>query len=111
MSKIVNAQGTYNIKDTGEQQTYDFDYREFADLEEAVAELGKANVLKNVQRMEKVDANNTSREKAKVANGHSSRPVLTEAQKAENKAKRAKDKQILDAIKNNPELIAELLGK
>ena len=49
--------------------------------------------------MVKVDASNTAREEAKVANGDSTRIPMTEAQKAEAKASRQADKALLERIK------------
>ena len=60
--------------------------------------------------MVKVDANNTSREKAKSANGHSTRAVMSEEDKAQKKVERQANKQLLEALKANPELLAQLQG-
>jgi len=109
MNEVTSA-GQYTVKETGESQSYEFTYRAFESFEDAVETLGEAKILASVQRMEKVDANNTSREKAKSANGHSTRVVMTEEQKAEKKATRAADKGLLEALKANPELLAQLQG-
>ncbi len=101
----MNAQGKYSVKDTGEVINYDFDYLVLEGenaqdkIDNAISVLGADKVAKDLQRTLKVDANNTAREKAKAVNGHSSRAVLTEEQKAENKAERASNKAILDALK------------
>lgn len=109
MSKTIEAQGEYKVKSTGEMVQYDFEYVAFDSLEEAIEQLTEAEVLKRVQRMTKVDASNTARESAKVANGHSSRKAMSEEEKAEAKAKRAQDKALLDKIKHlSPEQLAKL---
>lgn len=111
--KTVTTSGSYK-NPQGVDVNYSYSFSEFENLTEAIAELGEAEVLKLVQRMTKVDANNTSREKAKVANGHSTRKVLTEEQKAINKADRHNAKALLDLIKSkgvtNVADLASLLG-
>ena len=97
--ELITSSGNYTVKETGASISYDYNYRVFADLDDAIEILGEAVCLKLIQRMEKVDANNTAREKAKTANGHSTRPVMSEAEKAEKKVARAEDKALLDAVK------------
>jgi len=99
MSKTIQGLGTYTVKETGKEQEYSFEYEQFDSLQDAVATLGEVDVLALVQRMTKVDANNTAREKAKVANGHSTRKLMTEEDKAEAKAQRASNKKLLEALK------------
>ena len=98
MAKVIKSTGQYTAPD-GKAVAYDFEFEQFSDLQDAIAVLGEDGVLKAVQRMVKVDANNTTREKAKAANGHSTRASMTEEQKADAKAKRQSDKALLDAIK------------
>ena len=98
MAKAISGTGQYKAP-SGEQVTYTFEYQAYDNLQDAVAVLGEAEVLALTQRMTKVDASNTSREKAKVANGHSARKVMTEEDKAEAKAERQANKALLDAIK------------
>jgi len=101
----MNAEGKYSVKETGEVVNYDFDYLVLEGntaqdkIDNAVEQLGADKVAKDIQRTLKTDANNTAREKAKAQNGHSARVALTEEQKAENKAERATNKAILDALK------------
>jgi len=106
--KEINSCGKYTVKETGEDVNYDYVYPQYDSIEDAVEDLGEDKVLALVQRMAKVDANNTSREKARTANGHSTRVVMTEEQKAEKKAERSADKELLKALKNNPDLLAQL---
>jgi protein subunit release factor B len=108
MAKEIQSSGQYTVKETGKPQSYSFEYRQFENIDDALETLGEAKVLSLVQRMEKVDANNTAREKAKIANGHSTRQPMSEEEKAEKKAERAANKQLLDALKANPELLAQL---
>ena len=98
MAKSITTSGTYKAPN-GQDVSYEYSYQQFDSLQDAVAVLGEAGVLKNCQRMEKVDANNTEREKAKVKNGHSTRAVQTEEQKAQAKADRQSNKAILDMLK------------
>ena len=108
MSNEINSSGNYTVKETGESVSYDFTYNAFDNINDCIETLSEAKVLALVQRMVKVDANNTAREKAKSVNGHSTRAVMTEEQKAEKKAERAADKGLLEALKANPELLAQL---
>lgn len=108
MAKTINASGTYKVKDTQEEIEYSFSYLAIDSIEDAVEELSEAKVLNLVQRMIKVDANNLAREKARSANGHSTRAVLSEEQKAERKSQRAEDRNLLARIKG---LDAETLAK
>jgi len=97
--KEITAQGSYNAP-TGEVINYDFTYPVFETLQDAIDNLGDDKVLKDVQRMAKIDANNTTRESVKAKNGHSTRKAMTEEQKAEAKAQRQADKELLAILKN-----------
>lgn len=103
MAKSIQSTGSYNIPEgkanAGQEVSYEFEYQQFESIQDAIATLGEDAVLANVQRMHKVDANNLSREKAKSANGHSTRVVQTEEQKAQAKVKRQADKKLLDALR------------
>lgn len=110
MSKIITGQGEYNVKATGEKVSYEFEYPAFDSLEEMTAELGEAKIFANAQRMLKVDASNTAREKAKVENGHSTRKAMSEEEKANAKAKRAQDKALLAKINAMSQSDREALG-
>lgn len=109
MAKVIEAQGVYKSKKSGENVEYSFEYAAFDSLNDAIEQLGEEDVLKRVQRMTKVDASNTAREKAKVENGDSVRKAMTEEEKAEAKAERAKNKALLDKIKAlSPDQLAAL---
>ena len=68
-------------------------------MQDAIDSTSEEKVFKLVQRMVKVDASNTAREEAKVANGDSTRVAMTEEQKAEAKAERVANKALLGKIK------------
>ena len=108
MHEIISS-GNYTVKETGAIVTYDFEYKSFASIDEAIEELGEVKALSTIQRMVKTDANNPAREKAKSANGHSTRPVMSEAEKAEKKAERKANKELVSVVKGlSEEQIAEL---
>ena len=100
--ETIKAVGEYKRKSTGEAIQFDFEYPSFVDLQDAIDSTSEEKVFKLVQRMVKVDASNTAREEAKVANGDSTRVAMTEAQKAEAKAERQANKALLDKIKALP---------
>ena len=108
--QLIESSGNYTVKETGASVSYTYEYKAFDSLDDAIEVLGKVKCLASIQRMEKVDANNTSREKAKTANGHSTRVVMSEEEKAEKKAGRAENKKLLELLKSNPEMLAQLQG-
>ena len=110
MSNEIQSSGNYTVKETGESVSYDFSFSSFESVEDCIETLTESKVLALVQRMVKVDANNTAREKAKSVNGHSTRVIMTEEQKAEKKQARQADKQLLERLKANPELLEQLAG-
>jgi hypothetical protein len=112
MGKTITSQGKYEGKN-GAVKDFEFEYPVFDSLQDAIDILGEEKALKTIQRMVKVDASNTAREGAKVANGDSTRKVMSESEKAEAKAQRAENKKILDLIKAKgltQEEIASLLA-
>ena len=96
---MIESSGKYTVKETGASVDYTFSFEAYENIDQAIESLGEVKCLALIQRMVKVDANNTAREKAKTANGHSTRPVMSEAEKAEKKVARAEDKALLDAVK------------
>jgi len=108
--QLIDSSGKYTVKETGASVDYAFNYKAYDTIDDVLEDLGEAKCLALIQRMVKVDANNTSREKAKTANGHSTKVLMTEEQKAEKKAERAGNKALLEALKANPELLAQLQG-
>lgn len=110
MSKVINAVGEYKSKKTGEAVSFEYEYPAFESLAEMQEAIGEDKLFKNAQRMLKVDAANTAREKAKVDNGDTTRKVMSEEDKAEAKAKRQEDKALLDRIKALSPSQREALG-
>ena len=114
MANIIEAQGTYKVpasfENAGEEIAYTYSYTVINTAQDAIAELGEAKVKSLVQRMLKVDGNNLAREKAKSANGHSTRQPLTEEEKADRKVKRAEDKSLLDLIKEKGLSLDDIKG-
>ena len=106
--QLISSSGKYTVKETGASIDYDYDYQSYDSIDDVLESLGEAKCLALVQRMVKVDANNTAREKAKVTNGHSARIPMSEAEKAEKKAERQANKRLLDALKSNPDLLAQI---
>jgi hypothetical protein len=97
--KTITSAGQYLSKKSGSNVNFEFEYTAFDSLEEAIDNLGKDKVLKDLQRMVKLDASNTARESAKVANGDSTRKVMSEEEKAQAKAERASTKSVIDTMK------------
>jgi anti-sigma28 factor (negative regulator of flagellin synthesis) len=86
--KTITDNGKYTAPN-GQEVSYTYSYRDAeGNIQAIIAEDGEKGLVKSWQRMEKVDANNTAREKAKVVNGHSTRQPLSEEQKAKNKAEK-----------------------
>ena len=105
--KDYNGNGQYTVKATGEVVSYEYDYTQMTSIDD-IEEYGTDKALSLINRMLKVDSNNQSREKAKVANGHSTAKVLTEDEKLERKEGRAKDRELLKKLKADPSLLASL---
>ena len=110
MAKTLEATGTYKVKDTGEEISYDFSYEVIDSVEDAIEAIGEEKVKSLIQRMLKVDANNLARESAKVKNGHSTRQPLTEEQKAERKAQRQEDRDILKLLRSKGLSVEDIKG-
>lgn len=110
MPNLIQSSGKYTVKETGESVNYDFEFQAFENIDDALESLGEAQCLKLIQRMVKVDANNTAREKAKTANGHSTRPVMSEEDKARKKAERQATKQAVDVLKGKSREELEAIG-
>ena len=107
MSKNITATGSYTAPN-GQDVSYEFEYPVFTSLQDAIESLSEVEVLKCVQRMVKIDANNTTREATKTANGHSTRKPMSEEQKAEAKAQRQADKEVLAVLKSKGLTLADL---
>lgn len=110
MAKTIEAQGTYSVRDTDEQMAYSYSYEAFDSLDDAIESIGNDKAKSLIQRMTKVDANNLAREAAKSANGHSTRPVLSEEQKAERKVVRQQDREIISLLKSKGLSLDDIKG-
>lgn len=110
--EIQKSNGKYNVKETGETIQYDFEYQVIDSVQDCIDSIdgGEAKVKSLLQRILKVDANNVAREKAKALNGHSSRKVLSEEEKAGKKKERALKKQLLDLIEAKGLSIDDIAG-
>ena len=112
--KTLHDRGSYLSKKTGHEVSYSFEYA-IADgstpdskLADLVASVGADKLVRNYERMSKLDANNTAREKAKSANGDSERKVMTVEEKQAKKVEREENKALLELLRSNPSLIAQL---
>ena len=80
-------------------------------LNEAISELGGEDaVFAIVLRQFKVDFGNITRAKIQGANGHSTRPVMSEEQKAQQKLQRAKDRDTIAKLKTLDKATLQKLG-
>lgn len=88
----VKDTGKYEVPsqfdNAGEVITFDYTYTVAESIADASETLGEQKTLAILNRMLKVDSRNVASANAKTANGHSTRPVLTPEQKADNKQKR-----------------------
>ena len=108
MDKTIIAQGSYEAP-TGEDITFDFSCLVIDSVQDAIDEFGEDKVKSAIQRMFKLDAGNTAREKAKVDNGHSTRKPMTEEQKAQAKVSRQADKEVLAVLKSKGLTLKDLM--
>lgn len=106
--------GAVMVEDSGiEKVSFDISVDLPSSFEEMVEQAGGEDALLAQRiRQIKVDLGNTEREKAKGLNGHTDKVILTPEQKAvkkaEQKAKKDKERAMLNALKANPELLASL---
>lgn len=101
--QTYESTGNYKNK-AGENVQYPYSYVQYDE-----GDCDNAEVLSLANRQAKVDGNNKTRIKVQVANGDSTRVVLTEKQKLANKASRDADKAILAKLKAmSPAQLADL---
>jgi hypothetical protein len=100
MSSKITAQGSYNSPKTKQDVNFEFDYDVIDNVSDAISLLGEDKVKSLIQRMIKLDASNIAREKAKSENGDSTRKAMTEEQKAEAKAERKANAELLKILKD-----------
>jgi len=106
--KSIKSSGEYTYKEDGTKHTFEYDFPVYANLDEATDELGEVKILSMVNQTSKEDCANNSREATKRANGHSTERVLTPEEKESRKQSRREDRELLKALKGNPELLASL---
>jgi hypothetical protein len=99
MSSKITAQGSYTSPKTQKDVNFEFNYDVIDSTADAVNLLGEDKVKSLVQRMLKLDASNIAREKAKSDNGDSARKPMTEEQKAQAKAERKSNAELLKLLK------------
>lgn len=98
---MISTSTSYTIPQSNEKVSVPFSYPDFqGNFANAVEYFGgEAGALKALQQTAKEDCGNNEREKAKVANGHSSRPVMSEEAKAKAKAERQEISNLLKAAR------------
>ena len=106
--RILIGQGVYIRKATKEAIPFSFEYPVFNSIEAYIAQEGETKTIANLNRMLKVDAGNTAREKAKRDNGDSVAVQLTPEQKAEQNLQKKADRELLRKLKSNPDVLAQL---
>ena len=94
--RTIKGEGQYTRKATGESISYEFEYS----VVESISDIAETESLKLINRMLKIDANNTAREKTKSANGDSTAKVLTPEQKEANKQARKADSELLKLLRS-----------
>ena len=116
MAQTLSDQGKYKAPN-GEIVLFNYTFKAYASLQDAVASEGEGEILALVNRMSKVDARNTTSAKTQTANGHSKVVPMTPEQKVQAKAKRAELSGYAKAVeqfKNGEitlEQLAEQVGK
>ena len=79
---------SYKVKETGENINVPIEYTAYDSVAEAIEEISEGKILAMINQTTKEDVGNNEREKAKVANGHSTRVLMSEEEKAEKKEAR-----------------------
>ena len=111
MANTLNDTGKYKAPN-GEIITFEYSFKAYASIQDAVATEGEGEILALINRMSKVDARNNTSVKVQSANGHSKTVKMTPEQKVMAKAKRAENSEKLKALDGlSVEQILELLGK
>ena len=88
MAKTLNDKGKYKAPN-GEVVFFDYSFKAYDSIQDAIATEGDVEILNIVNRMTKVDARNTTSAKVQTVNGHSKVQPMTPEQKVASKAKRA----------------------
>ena len=108
--KMIETSTGYTIPNSNEKVNVPFSYPDFQGSFASAVEYfgGEAGALKALQQTAKEDCGNNSREKAKVANGHSTRPVMSEEAKAKAKAERQEISNLLKSARSKGISLADL---
>ena len=108
--KQINTTTSYSIPNSNEKVSVPFSYPDFeGNFTDAVEYFGgNVGALKALQQTAKEDSGNVEREKAKTANGHSTRPVMSEEAKAKAKAERQEISNLLKSAKAKGISLSEL---
>lgn len=91
----MQSTGKYSKQD-GSVVNYEYEYNVY---EEADLQTDSVTILALANRQAKVDGNNKTREATKSANGDSTRPVLSESEKAERREESKKVRDLAKLIK------------
>lgn len=97
MAKTLTDKGKYKAPN-GEEVFFDYSFKAYDSIQDAIASEGEGEILALVNRMSKVDARNTTSTKTQVANGHSKVKPMTPEQKVQAKAKRAESATYAKAV-------------
>ena len=108
--RMIPTSTSYTIPNSNEKVNVPFEYPDFnSNFQDAVEYFGgQEGATKALQQTAKEDCGNNSREKAKVANGHSTRPVMSEEAKAKAKAERQEISNLLKAARSKGISLADL---
>ena len=98
MAKTINTSCSYKAPN-GQDINVPFEQTVYESIQDAVAVLGDVGVVRELNRMAKIDGGNVAREKAKVINGHSTRVAQTEEHKSKAKAAIQLTEEFADALK------------
>ena len=106
----LKSNGEYTFKEDGSKHGFDYSFPVYANIEEAIDEIGETKILSMVNQTSKEDSANNSREATKRANGHSVERSLTPEEKENRKQSRKEDRNLLKMLKANPDLLAQVQG-
>ena len=108
--KTLQDSGKYTVKDTGEQIIFEFEYPCYDSVDEVINTIGEEKTLAMLNQTTKEDVANNTREKTKVENGHSTRKVLSEEEKLQNKQERKLKKDLAEACLKKGMTIEDILN-
>ena len=109
--KEIKSSGEYTFKEDGSKHSFEYAFPVYANIEEAIDELGDAKILAMVNQTAKEDCANNAREAQKRANGHSAERVLSPDEQEARKQERKANSALIKMLKANPEELAKLMAK